>query len=81
MKLLNLDGSEFGDAPAWLANEAPAVIGRSFTVSMNGDQPAGRGSGSYREVVFIRLNQGLRFYADRDLKAWLAATKGSTASQ
>ena len=57
MKLLNIDGSEFGDAPAWLADRAPAV-GQAFVIA--GD------------IAFVHLSHGLRFYAARDRDLWVA---------
>lgn len=64
MKLLNLDGSEFGDAPEWLVKEAPGVVGAAFALMR---------SNADRQLAFVRLSHGIRFYAERDKRAWVEA--------
>lgn len=66
LKLLNLDGSEFGEAPAWLQTLAPAEVGRAFIVT-DARRPQAP------PIAFVRLSRGLRFYCEQDRRFWLAA--------
>lgn len=66
MKLLNVDGTPFGDAPEWLLAYVPAEVGKAFlAVDRSDANPA--------SVAFVRLNWGLRSYSEHDKHTWTAA--------
>ena len=65
MKLLNMDGSEFGEAPDWLLPAVPKEINRAF-LSID---PTGACT---PEIAFVVRPEGLRFYAPRDRARWQA---------
>jgi len=56
MKLLRMDGSEYGPAPADLVRLAPPL---GHTLAVEGGR-----------IAFVRVPAGLRFYAPRDLVEW-----------